>query len=250
MSKLIDKLTKVGQQSPSRLGFGPPSRDKAKPSELVLAVQVGAAQIADEPDQAQDADAVLVQVDEWNGTVLDDLSTELKEQVWGVRVTPANAAIASVIKAKGADFVVFEAEGTEAAVLDGDDPAKLIALGEELDDDLARAVNSLPVDAAVFTPGGVDSPLGVADLMAIGRVNSIVGVPLLVTVAGRLSAEDLRALRDVGVRGILMDSPSSETIATTRKAIERIPPSKSKDGSRSALAPQGGAEVDHEDDEF
>ena len=260
MSVFVDTLAKSGQQSASPMGFGPASRQHEASPPVMLAGRVTPQQLAKEPGLADArVDALVLWLDSGGEVALDGVIDQLRERLWGVRLGAVSTDQAKQLKAKGCDFVLFEAEDTEAGVLDLEDLGKFISVSGELDEDTARAINELYIDGTFFTPGDDLLPLTVRKLIEIEQARGLVGKPFLLAAPAALSSVDLEALSNAAIAGLVVELSSLDDIVRIKEAIDKLPRQSASPVHRDALvpyiAPQAAThppspdEGDDEDDE-
>ena len=238
MSKFVDALSEVEHPSSGVIGFGPTARRSNAAPSILLAGQVTPQRLAKNPDLAEArVDALLLWMDSWDESGLDKVKDYLRERVWGVRLDNAGAEQARRLKDMGCDFIVFDAENTEAGVLDEEDLGKVISVAGDLDEDVARAVNELPIDAAFFAAEQDLRPVTVARLIHIQSVRGLLDRPFVMTAPGDLRANELDALRNAGITGLSVELSSLDEVSGLRKAIDGLPRRKVRPASRDALVP-------------
>ena len=264
MSKLIDRLQKLGEPTAAPLGFGAASRENEGPLSLVL---IGAATLVEirQSPELLDAhvEALAVSVDLSEEGLANDLieSDKDRDRLWGVRANAANEDQAKQLKEAGYDFLIFDAEDTAAAVLNDEDLGKLLDVGHELDEEVARAIHDLPIDGVMFSPRGDLLPLTVKKLIDIQMVRGLVDKPLIMAATSSLGQADLEALRDAGIGGLVVQLSEGDAIGALRESIAALPRRKSSATARPFVAllttpteqaspGSGGDEDDDDDNDF
>jgi hypothetical protein len=252
MSKLIDTLEKVGQSAPSPLGFGGTSRTTSSVPEIMLIGQVAADELINDRSLLDaEVDGVLVVPDSWSKRSLDRIRSALKGKVWGVRANNITESQAVDLKERGCDFIVFEADHTEAAVLNDDELGKIIVVDSELRGREARGIQGLSIDSVLLEQEDKLVPLTVRKLIEIQQSLGRFDKPSLLGTSSEVGAADLEVLRNAGIQGLVVDLAAPDTIAKTRDAISGLPRPRSKSGSRSAAVPRvpASSAAAHEHDE-
>ena len=203
MSKFIDALSDVGHPFSEGMGFGPRLKRSSGGSSILLAGQVTLQQLAKNPDLAEaQVDALLLCIDSWDEANLDKVKAYLKECVWGVQLDNVDADQAKWLKDKGCDFIVFNAENTEVAVLDDEDMGKVISIAGDLDEDVVRAINDLPIDAAFLASDQDLKPVTVAKLIRIQSIRGPLDMPFVMAAPSDLSVKELEALKNADIVGL------------------------------------------------
>lgn len=255
MSKLIDKLEGTERLAPAPMGFGAASaREKPAPSILLIG-RVTPDQLAKDKALSEvAADAFLVDVGEWRDGAVDGVATALGEHLWGVHVKELGAQHVEELAESGCDFIVFDAAGAPAAILSAEDLGKVITIGADLSEELARAIHDLPIDAILYTPQAEFRPRTVQDLIDLQAVRGLVEKPFVMASPLPLGKEELEALRGSNVAGLVVDASSAEAVSSTSEAIRGLPRRKARPGRADALVPRlavafGADQHDHEDEE-
>ena len=242
MSKLTDLLDKTQTASPG-IGFAASRQAAAIPS-IALIGRVTAAELADDTSLSDSpADALLVTLDASDGAAVGRVGDALKDKLWGARVGSASADDAGALREAGCDFIVFDAEGTSAAVLNDDDLGKVIAVGfddPEFDEEEAKAIRTLDIDCALLTPPDGLMPLTVQKLLGIQKMRSTVRKRTMLNVPADTGKSELETLRNAGVAALAV------SLADAGGEIQRIKddiaglPRRRTQGSRGASSPSVG----------
>ena len=253
MSKLVEQLEKAGEPIPSPFGFGAVSRRRDSQTEIVLIGRADADGLGkNSPLLEAQVDGFLVSLNSWNKRSLSSIAGSLADKLWGVSSTQIDRDRADQLKEKGCDFFAFDAGSTAASVLSDDEPGKLITVGPELSEDMARAIQDLPIDGVLFSPEQDLSPLTVEKLMQIQAVRGLVEKPFAMMAPAELGAAELEALRDIGVMGLVVDLTSPHAIESMREAIAKLPRRRPRHQASRALVPQlatGSTPLGEDDEE-
>lgn len=250
MSKLIEHIKKLGQSDEAVVGFAASARAKREPTILLIGQTTiyGLESLDDTP-----VDAILVKGDIGQ---LDSVASTLEEKIWGVLPKTLNAAQAVLLKKQGADFVVFDGDSTDATVLDVEDLATVLIVNRSLDDEQARGLRSLSIDAMLYVPNDQIGDLSVARLSQIQAARSGIRKPTIVAIPDTLGAKEIETLRNAGIVGLLVDLGSNDKVRELREAVDNLPRKKRpSDETSSPLVPFGGSHSttgpeDPDDDDF
>jgi hypothetical protein len=249
MSIFIEMLEKAGERAASPIGFAAAAGMDANPPQIVLAARVMEEDLAKKPTLAgAEAAALLVG---GQCPISDAAASALEGRLWGVRLSPPSTFTVDQAQAlvnQGCDFIVFEGTDTEAAVLNDEELGKIVTLTADMDEEVARAIAGLSVDAVLFGPGVRGKPLTVGDLVPVQKVRQLVGQPFIVEVPDGLQQADVEAMRNLGVDGLIVDVPPLERVAEMKALIDALPRRPARRGRSDALVP--GAATDAGDDEF
>ena len=249
MSRLTDLLDKTQDTSPG-IGFAASRQAAATPS-IALIGRVTATELAENAGMADSpSDALLVTLDASDAAAIARVGDALKDRLWGARVGSASAEDANALKEAGCDFMVFDAEGTAAAVLNDDELGKVIAVGfdaPEFDEDEAKAIRTLDIDCALLTPSEGILPLTVQKLLGIQAMRATVRTRSILTAPAGLGKADLQTLRNAGLVGIAVSlADAGEDIQRIKDDIASLPRRRPQ-GGRGSTTPNlgfGGASSD------
>lgn len=249
MSELIERLEKAGQGSPTPMGFGAMAHREVDVGPFLVVATMSLEELDPPPAEAP-ADAYLVEFE-----VLHHASRAgqtLEGRLWGARLPSLDRSTIEALKEAGCDFVVLSPESTEGAVLLEEDIGKLVAVEPGLDEDTARAINDLPLDGVVFRPHGALRPLTVQRLMDLDKDRSLLDRPFLLEAAEPFSPEELDALRELGIYGLLAPLKDWKTLEALRRSVEALPRRRRRAGRGerpTAYVPKVTSEEEPYDDE-
>jgi hypothetical protein len=246
MSKLIEKLTKLRQAEPQPMGFMTARAVTEKPRmQMVAAVT---ADILDTfaPEIAK-ADALLLELGKAEDITPLEKAVQLKDipVVGGQLKTGSSDTLVKALKS-GCDFIVFSTDAPLAVTKD-EKLGKILMVETGLSDILLRTIGDLPVDAVIALEKGVEETLTVNRLMNLQRLQYLINKPWLVTVPVSFSVEELQALYDMGVAGVVVkitDLQSAQKLADLHEAIEKLKKTAPrKKDKMSAIIPRLQAET-------
>ena len=242
MSKLIELIRKLGQQSQQPLGFGAlASKVEASPS-MALIGTASASSVSDNLDAIEGdvVDAVILNLDDVDSIKEWDNGEDL---VWGVGPGSLKDEDVEALVGSGCDFFVIDPSSAPASIVSQSDTATIVTLSEPADRETSLALRDLGVGGSLSrSPEGL-AEIAFRDLVAIRRVGSSVGGAALVEAAAEISSAGLVALRDAGVDAVVVPLSESDRVSDLAKKIRELPAPKR--GSRSgetrfqALAPGG-----------
>jgi hypothetical protein len=149
----------------------------------------------------------------------------------------------------GCDFVVFPAANTSLAIPQGDEVGKILQVEASLSEGLLRTIDELPVDAVLIAGEQAEGYfLTWHHLMLFRRFASVLTKPLLVSIPSGVTANELQALWDAGVDGVIVAVGAGQPaggLKGLRQAIDKLVfPSSRKRGKAEALLPYIGRETD------
>jgi hypothetical protein len=274
-SALIKLLRGAGRARPRSLGFGRERAEEKQPTAIVLlaeiegldpaaarsAVAAGAAAIAFVvgPEAvgglAADSDALTSAID-----ACGDAAAGL---VFGADAELMND-MPERLAASGVDFVVAPVQRTPASFLMAESMGRVPSIDASQPAALIRALGEMDVDALYVAPPRRRrnaAELTLYDLMHYRGVAELARPPIMVLAEQGVRPEDLQALRDVGVDGVVIPlrrfGGAAEQLSAYRDAAATVKVQRKRTGSDeggSVFLPRVGAATvasagDDDDDE-
>ena len=238
MSRLVEKLEKVGQASPTPIGFRAAARQGQDVRSILLLGTVTPGKLSRITKRQKTlVDAFLVELDPDNEKVVADTARALKGFIWGASASQFDSARISALKEAGCDFIVFEASGTAAEVLNDEDVGKFIRVGGDLTEDVAAAIHDLPLDGALFSSDTLPLPLSVQQLIELQRIRGMLGKLFVVEAPNEIGSPDLEVIRDGGTAALVVDAISKSN-ADLASRIDALPPKRPRQDSRDDMVPR------------
>ncbi|MDE2861152.1 MAG: hypothetical protein OYI31_00140 [Chloroflexota bacterium] len=249
MSKLIDRLEKVGTVAPAPMGFAAGRAAERAPALLMLALS-GA---KDAASTGLQADGCIISAAKATKPQLKAAKQAMGDQLWGLWPGTANGVSLDQIKEQGGDFVVFSSVDTPAELLADEELGRLIVIPIEFPEELGHSLEDFPVDAVVVAGLEDASPLSVKALMQVRAVRDLVAKPLLLLRAKPLNRGELVVLQDVGIQGLVVDCAkvAEEDASRMAEDIKGLPPRRQKRDHAGALLPRvsSGSPAAHQHDD-
>ncbi len=242
MSRFIDKLNRVLQAVPHSMGFRAAKPVSEKPRMLLIA-SLARANIDDLADQVAGTDAGLLHIPEWSAgaEAFEKVSQAASDIPWGSWLGSISEGEMKQMAKAGCDFVVFPPATTSLAILKDDNVGRILEVKASLTEGLLRAVNELPVDAALVASEQEGESLTWHHLMFFQRCADLLTKPLLVTIPPDVSASELQALWAAGVSGVVVEIGAEQPagrLGELRQVIDRLVfPSLRKRRKAEALLP-------------
>ncbi len=240
MSRLIDEFHKATQTAAPPMGFRA-ARPTAAAARMPLIASLEIRANENPADCAGGASAVLLRPGKTRPMVKN-----LPDIPCGIYLDDDGDKQTASLEGEGYDFVVFSASGRISATPQEDKIGRILQVESSMDDGLLRAVNDLPVDAVLvadtFEGGG---SLVWHQLMIFRHLARLISRPLIVPVPLNINMEELKAIWDAGVDGLVVkvDASSAEALKELRQAIDKLPPrSQVKRDRMEALLPRIGGE--------
>jgi hypothetical protein len=237
MSKLIERLEKVGTVAPTPMGFGANRAVEKTPPLLLLALCGTKAAVSNSQLQV---DSYMMSTGKITKAEIKAAKGLAGDNLWGIWSETITNDSLSILKGEGGDFFTFSTVNTPADVLAEEDLGKLITIPVDFPEELGHSLEELPVDAVILAGLEEASPLSVKDLMQIRSVRDLISKPLLLLRSHNLNQGELMVLQDVGVQGIILDMRTMkvEDAAQIHKDVEELPPRKAKRDQANALLPK------------
>ncbi len=208
MGKLVDAIRDRRKGRQRRMGFGEAVEEK-RPSMLVGAF--GYVEGADFCVALREADA----------TALESARVDL----WGERVIALTRKRVAGAKERGASFVAFELDGSQADAMLDDELDYVVRLRDRrMDEGEARALGSMrPAVIAVE----VEFPLSLASTLELRRLAMLSMSPLGVLSPPDVSVGDIDALHEAGVAVLLLvEGAGEDDIVAVRQRVLDLPERK------------------------
>ena len=197
MSKLVQRLERLGRDAPAPMGFGFNARRQPAPQMLLLASCAAPAELSEEA--LAQLDGVLFT----SSNSTDDIKTG--ETPWGVMLPEVTGDAIGPLREKGCDFIALTARGVHLDSLKDEELGRVMVTPRELSTEQAHSLGDLPVDAILLAEP-LSPPLTLQALMDLSALRGEIGKPALVLLSGVPSAWEVECLRDIGVDGVVVDA--------------------------------------------
>jgi len=147
----------------------------------------------------------------------------------------------------GGDFIIFPAANTSLAMLQNEEVGRILEVEASLNEGLLRAVNELPVDAVLITgEHKEDYFLTWHHLMLFRRFADLLTKPLLACVPSNATANELQALWEAGVDGVIVEVGAGQPAGRLREVIDKLAFPSSRKREVETLLPYIGGEAEIE----
>ena len=251
MSKLIERLEKVGTITPIPMGFGASHAAEKAPSMLLVALS--GTKPANSKSQLR-VDSHIIAAGKIAKSELKAAKDVAGDAIWGLWPDTLTNDSLDALKGEGGDFFIFSTIDTPAEVLAGEELGRLITIPAEFPEELGHSLEEIPVDAVLLAGLEEASPLSVKDLLQIRSVRDMISKPLLLVRSQALSREELVVLQAVGIQGIVLDlrTMKLDDALQVQDNIDELPPRRTKRDQANALLPrlsQSGISPQREDED-
>ena len=249
MSKISDRLAKLGQTETTGFGFGARSLTRKIPV-ILTAVTVHKPKDINEVG----ADVFIVP----DGSTHAPKAKTLEEAaIWGVSVSHRYDSDIDALVDSGADFLVIETESTPGNVLCGGDTGKGFIVEWNLPKKRAKAIDNGPFDFLILDGSSISFPLSVGGVLELQEQIAYYSRHIFLRLNQLPGDSDLELLRDVGISALLYDISDAKAteFAKLRESIDRLEPRKEKRSAPTVLpsseASLGEADVtEHDEDDW
>jgi hypothetical protein len=244
MSRFIDKLKQASLSEPPPLGFR--MVQKSIKPRLLLVAQAAKPDVLDLVDITDTADACLFDTQKAaEFKAVEKIAKTLKDVPCGCRIS---GSFSIDFEKTALDFVVFGDEMAATALLKSEKTGRIFVADEKMTGEAIRIMDSMPQDAVFLDDNTVEKlSLTWQKMTVYKRFSTLSTKPLLLSVPANLTADELQAIWDMGVNGLIVkvvDAESSESLKKLRQTVETLlPPSKNKRNKSRALVPQVRAEA-------
>jgi len=153
------------------------------------------------------------------------LGQALASVPWGARLSSLNEEEARAFREGGCDLLAFPLLGTSVAAVSNEDLGRILCLDPPLEEGDLRAIDSLPIDVLLLSMKSVSGSWTLRDLATVAAVSRRTNKYVLVESAQLPSPPELEALRNAGVRGLVVDvgSSSLEALVQLKTALLDMP---------------------------
>lgn len=247
MSKLIDRLIQTAETVSQPMGFKAGRAAPSKPKMALIVRIEAAASAAQLADYAAGADAVIIAPADAG----KNITSSLADTAWGLWLEGKGPVPAD------ADFAILPLN-SELGLAGLEKTGKILLIESSLSEGLIRAINELPADAVLLADDGeAASVITWHRLMLCQRLADLLSKPLLATAPLTVGGDELKALWQAGVDGVVITVKAAKEAAKLKELRQIIDKSDFPARSRkrvTALLPRlseesGAAAADVEDDE-
>ena len=256
MSKLIQRIERLGKDTPAPMGFGVAARRQPQPTMVLLAAAAdakAAAALGETP-----VDGVLLRTGPRNVSAAAKTLSKSAIAPWGVEADTLSIDEMKTLGEAGADFVTLTSFASTLEPLHDAEVGRLLIVPADMKEEHAHSLEVMPIDAVVYAET-VTAPLTLDALMQIATARCEIGRPFLLPVSGVLTAWEMECLREIGVEGVVADveSVGTEGLQALAQAIRDLPRRRPRNDAGSPLLPLTRPHVHHshddddgEDDDF
>ena len=257
MSRFIEKLKQASLAAPQQMGFRASTATSSKPRMILVASLPEATRGGNSADYVAGADAGLLCITKLSSGVkaLEKISKAVPEIPWGGWVKNISSEEIKLLVEAGADFVLFPSTSSiDVAQKEG--VGRILEVEASIGEGLLRAIDRLPVDAVLM---GSEEGEGITwhQLMRYHRYTSLLSKPLLVSVTLQVTGNELQALGEAGVDGVLVEMDAEQPagrVNELRQAMDKLTfPSRHKQQRIGVLLPRvspaGGETAEEEEEE-
>lgn len=219
MSKLGDRIKRVGRVEAAPMGFGVAAERRVAPSLLCL-LRLDREQVGRVGDAAvAAADGVIVTG--LDAGELRDAVKKVGDLSVGLRLENAERAAVADARGAGADFVLLDERASAEAVLE-EGVGLVLSVGTGTSDTELRVLAGLPLEALEVP--AVREPLTLRGMLELRRLSLMSQTPLLVEVLPEIGASGLQVLREAGAAGVIVDGKHADKVTALREAVLALPP--------------------------
>ena len=229
MSKISDRLTKLGQIERTGFGFGAKSVSTKVP---VILVGVE----ADDAKSAEGIDADFYVVNPGKNGAAQSEAIENAE-MWGAAVSGGTGKEIVAAVDSGADFVVAVGEGAPGAVLRDEEIGKGIVVDGEISEDRSKAIDSGLFDFLILDGSLISLPLSLGSVLGLQEQLTKYSNHIFLKMNQIPDQETLELLRDVGISALIYEASATKNddLANVRSTIDKIEPKKHKSNAGASL---------------
>jgi hypothetical protein len=240
MSKLIDKFRKSAQSSVPPMGFRTaPAAARAPGLLLIASAGPDFKNIAD----FSSASAFLIRPDGAAPEAKDlhKIAKQMPDVPIGLYLEDIPESEA--LEEAGLDFMVFPVSSRVAPA--GEKMGRILEVESSLDDNLIKAINSLPVDAVLAEVTFEGGSMIWHELLIFQHLANTIGRPLIVGIPANIAETELKALWAAGADAVMVDVTAMKAadFINLEEAIGKLPPRPArKHGRMGVLLPRAATE--------
>ncbi len=261
MSRLINDLLKTNQAGSQPMGFRA-ARQAATTGRITLIADLKIGAAVSSTELTEGAAAVLFRPGDSRPTAkaIRAAADNLPDIPWGMYLGDTSDVKKASPVAAGCDFIVFPVSVPVSTTPKEKKLGRILQVESSMDDGLLRAVNDLPVDAVLIGDiTGEDNLLEWHRLMIFRHLTHLISKPLIVPAPADIGEEELNALCEAGIDGILVevDAGKAGGLKELRQVIDKLPPrSPHIRDKMSPLLPKAGVDTgtavppDEEEEEY
>jgi hypothetical protein len=243
MSKLVKKLRQVSENAAQPLGFRTTPLTASRQMLLIASVPYSPSSMIAQLAKTE-IDAILIDHRNLKGTAdFRHLAAHAGEVPVGLWLDLVSEEYLDQFKQARGDFLVFEAGAAPATLLQEEELGKVLRVDPSQDESLLCTIDQLPIEVVLLDVKAEGDVLTISDLMYCQWLAGLVDKPLLVAAQQELTDKEILSLREVGVRGIVVEQPEKQigdSLARLSQAIRSLPPKTKKLGEKKALLPRIG----------
>ena len=239
MSKLLELISRLGQQAAQPIGFEALA-GKVEASPSMALIGIASASTCDSDLDAigrEFVDAVVFDPDEARFALE---SGQFDDLIWGIVYRSMEDEVLESLVSAGCDFLFFEIDNAPAAIVSLTDVALIVTLEEPVSRRTSEALRSLGVDGSWNVSGQARlSGLEFGYLINLSQIAASTGGVTLVNDDGGNSLVTLTALRNAGVDGLVTSLSCHDRVIELAHAIRQLPPRTARRSkSWQALSPE------------
>ncbi len=248
MSKLIQRIERLGKDTPAPLGFGAATRRRAAPT-MVLLASTSDSSAANKLNGVP-LDGLLFTADKATASALGKATSGLKDVPWGVQLQDPSVNQMKELGDAGCDFIALTGMAASLEALHNDDLGKFLVVAEGINENQSHSLEVMPVDGVVYADA-VSSPLNLERLLQLASVRGEIGSCFLIPVNGTLTTWELECLREIGVEGVIVDLESTDidALKALGQAIADLPRRRLRTELSAPSLPRVSAQAQTPDDD-
>jgi len=243
LSKISERLTKLGQTERSGFGFGAKAASTKIPVILIGVTVTNAAEA-----KGIDADLFVLSADSKGAAQATPIDGA---EIWGASVSGGTSKDIETAVEAGADFILVEGESTPGSALRDDDTSKGFVVGNDVSEDRTKAINAGPFDFLILDGTDLKLPLNVGSVLDIQEDLAKYSQHIFLSVSAIPDQENLELLRDIGISALIYDGNTAVNadLTSLRKVIDQLEPKKQKSNAGATLPRAGESSVQEDDHE-
>lgn len=241
MSRLLDKIDKLGRGAITPIGFGTHVAQEKSPA-MLLIVLTRANLFKGRMKIQRFCDGFIIRGSEFSSTTAKG-SKELGDVLWGGWPETLKSGDAESLQEKGGDFLVLQGDTIPLEALAEGEMGRILHVSLNVTDQFLRTLDDLPIDAVLLELTDETSvPLALEHLVQIATIRTMISCPLMIVRPCEPSQQEIIALRNAGVEALVIDieKASPKELELLHNSLLNLPQKKSRPEKAMATLPSLG----------
>jgi hypothetical protein len=238
VSRLIDKIDKLGRGAITPIGFGVRVAQEKSPEMLLIGLT--RANLFKGRMKIQSfCDGFIIRGSEFSSSIATG-TKELANVLWGAWPETLKSGDAESLQEKGGDFLVLQGDTIPLEALAEGEMGRILHVSLNATDQYLRTLDDLPIDAVLLELTDEKSvPLTLEHLVQIATIRTMISCPLMIVRPCKPSQQEIIAMRNAGVEALVIDitKVSPKELDHLHNSLINLPQKKSRPEKAVAKVP-------------